>query len=199
MELEASFPLPLPHCSYDWLPSKSIRRAFQVAQWKRIACQCWRHKRRKFNPWVGKIPWRRKWQPTPVFLPENSMDRGAWYATVHGVAKSRPWLSTCTHPPQAFPQLLRRTKTANRILWLPLRMKTELGLVHHCIPKMWVRRYFTNFSWMNWYEMSHFFSSDMMLPYILRLIRVIESPLFANKADSSSKQVDGNNLYLEPF
>jgi len=22
-----------------------------------------------FNPWVGKIPWRRKWQPTPVFLP----------------------------------------------------------------------------------------------------------------------------------
>ena len=25
--------------------------------------------RRGFNPWVGKIPWRRKWQPTPVFLP----------------------------------------------------------------------------------------------------------------------------------
>ena len=22
-----------------------------------------------FNPWVGKIPWRRAWQPTPVFLP----------------------------------------------------------------------------------------------------------------------------------
>ena len=29
-------------------------------------CQC---KRRGFNPWVGKIPWQRKWQPTPVFLP----------------------------------------------------------------------------------------------------------------------------------
>ena len=25
-----------------------------------------------FNPWARKIPWRRKWQPTPVFLPENS-------------------------------------------------------------------------------------------------------------------------------
>ena len=24
---------------------------------------------RRFDPWVGKIPWRRKWQPTPVFLP----------------------------------------------------------------------------------------------------------------------------------
>ena len=26
-------------------------------------------KRRRFDPWVGKIPWRRAWQPTPVFLP----------------------------------------------------------------------------------------------------------------------------------
>ena len=25
-----------------------------------------------FDPWVGKIPWRRKWQPTPVFLPGES-------------------------------------------------------------------------------------------------------------------------------
>ena len=24
-----------------------------------------------FDPWVGKIPWRRKWQPTPIFLPEE--------------------------------------------------------------------------------------------------------------------------------
>ena len=28
-------------------------------------------KRCSFDPWVGKIPWRRKWQPTPVFLPEE--------------------------------------------------------------------------------------------------------------------------------
>ena len=27
-----------------------------------------RHKGNGFDPWVGKIPWRRKWQPTPVFL-----------------------------------------------------------------------------------------------------------------------------------
>ena len=26
----------------------------------------------RFDPWVGKIPWRRKWQPTPVFLPGES-------------------------------------------------------------------------------------------------------------------------------
>ena len=36
---------------------------------KESACQC---RRRGFDPWVGKIPWRRKWQPTPVFLPGKS-------------------------------------------------------------------------------------------------------------------------------
>ena len=36
---------------------------------KESACQC---RRRKFDPWIGKIPWSRKWQPTPVFLPGKS-------------------------------------------------------------------------------------------------------------------------------
>ena len=39
---------------------------------KESACQCRRHKRCGFNPWVRKIPWRKKWQPTPVFLPGES-------------------------------------------------------------------------------------------------------------------------------
>ena len=34
-----------------------------------LACQCRRPKRCEFNSWVKKIPWRRKGQPTPVFLP----------------------------------------------------------------------------------------------------------------------------------
>ena len=42
--------------------------------------------RRGFNRWVGKIPWRRAWQPTPVFLPGESHDRGAWWAIVHWAA-----------------------------------------------------------------------------------------------------------------
>ena len=36
-------------------------------------------------PGCGKIPWSRKWQPTPVFCLDNSMDRGAWWATVQGI------------------------------------------------------------------------------------------------------------------
>ena len=46
---------------------------------------------------ISKIPLRRKWQPTPVFLPGeflgNFKDRGAWQATVHGVTKSQTQLS----------------------------------------------------------------------------------------------------------
>ena len=42
------------------------------------------------NPRVLKNPWWRTWQPTPEFNPllGNPMERGAWQATVHGVAQS---------------------------------------------------------------------------------------------------------------
>ena len=39
---------------------------------KEPACQCRRLWRSRFDTWVGKIPWRRAWQPTPVFLPGES-------------------------------------------------------------------------------------------------------------------------------
>ena len=39
---------------------------------KELARQCRRRKRQRFNPCIGKIPWRRAWQPTPVFLPGES-------------------------------------------------------------------------------------------------------------------------------
>ena len=60
---------------------------------KESACQCRRHKRHVSDPWVGKIPWRRKHNPLRYSCLENSMDRGAWWATVHGVAKSQTRLS----------------------------------------------------------------------------------------------------------
>ena len=43
------------------------------------------------------LHWRRKWQPTPVFLPGESQGRGSWWAAVYGVAQSRArlkWLSS---------------------------------------------------------------------------------------------------------
>ena len=54
-----------------------------------------RDKRLRFNSWVRKIPWRRKWQPIPVFLPEES--HGQRWTTVSRFANCRTqlkWLST---------------------------------------------------------------------------------------------------------
>ena len=56
---------------------------------KESTCQCRRCKRCRFDRWVRKIPWRRKWQPTPVFLPGSPMDGGAWRPAVHMVTQSR--------------------------------------------------------------------------------------------------------------
>ena len=44
-----------------------------------------------FDPWVGKIPWRRKWQPTPVFLPEESH---GWRSLVGYSPRGRKELDT---------------------------------------------------------------------------------------------------------
>ena len=42
-----------------------------------------------FDPWVGKIPWRSAWKPTPVFLPgESPRTEVPWEAKIHGVAES---------------------------------------------------------------------------------------------------------------
>ena len=64
---------------------------------KESAWQCRRH---GLHLWVRKVPWsKKKWPPTQHFYLENSMERGAWRATVHGVPGSnrteRAHLSPC--------------------------------------------------------------------------------------------------------
>ena len=59
-----------------------------------VRLHCWPRQKRiwlprrrfRFNSWVG-IPWGRGWPPTPVLLPGGPVDRGARWATVHGVAR----------------------------------------------------------------------------------------------------------------
>ena len=56
---------------------------------KESACQHRRYKRCGFDVWLRKIPWRRKWQPTPVFLPGKShgqrslVDCSSWGSLFH--------------------------------------------------------------------------------------------------------------------
>ena len=49
--------------------------------------QCRRH---RFDSWVGKIPWRKKWQPTPVFLPGESHGQ----RSLAGLQSMGPWSQT---------------------------------------------------------------------------------------------------------
>ena len=55
-------------------------------------------RRPRFDPWVGKFSWRRKWQSTPVSLPRK-FHRGVWQAIVHGVARVGQDLATKPPPP----------------------------------------------------------------------------------------------------
>ena len=60
------------HVSLFFLSCLKTRHTHGLLWWlsgKEPACQC---RRRKFDPWVRKIPWRRKRQPTPVLLPGKS-------------------------------------------------------------------------------------------------------------------------------
>ena len=69
---------------------------------KESACQCRRHKRCGFDPWVKKIPCEGNGNPLQYSCLENPMDRGIWRATVLGatvlgVTKSHGWLSIHHH------------------------------------------------------------------------------------------------------
>ena len=65
---------------------------------KNPSSQCRRPKRHEFSPWVGKICWRRHAYPLQYSCLENLMDRGAWPATDHRVAKSWTRLRMYTLP-----------------------------------------------------------------------------------------------------
>ena len=71
------------------------------ASGKEPACQCRRDTRRRFDPWVGQIPWRRACQSTPVFLPGQSpwtKEPGRLQSMMSQSHARLKWLST--HTPQ---------------------------------------------------------------------------------------------------
>ena len=51
-----------------------LHEMMEIPRWhssKEFARQCWSHKRCRFDPWVGKIPWKRKYQLAPIFFPRK--------------------------------------------------------------------------------------------------------------------------------
>ena len=96
-----------PQCSYIYLIKHCSRCCCENDFWMRLTCnlgfpgdtsgkdpccQGGRCRRSRFNPWVGKIPWRGHGNPLQYSCLENPLDRGAWWAMIHRVAKSQRWL-----------------------------------------------------------------------------------------------------------
>ena len=68
-------------CQSLWLRGSNKLWKFWWLSGEESACQCRRH---WFDPWIGKISWKRKWQPTPVVLPGKSHGQ-------RNVASCSPW------------------------------------------------------------------------------------------------------------
>ena len=81
-----------------WAAVYGVARSRTRLKWlssssgKQPTCQGGRCKRHRFDPWVGKIPWRRDWQPTPVFVPEEFCGQRSLVGYSPWVAQSRTWL-----------------------------------------------------------------------------------------------------------
>ena len=96
------------------------RKGFPVGDnGKEPASSCRRHKRCGFDPWVGKIPWKRAWQPDPVFLPGESHGQ-------RGLADYSPWcrtwlkrLSTAQHSTKTT-NIYSTRKSKNLGIWMKL-------------------------------------------------------------------------------
>ena len=87
---------------------------------KESAYQFRRLRRHRFNPRDRKIPGSRKWQLALVFLLENSIDRGAWQATLHSVTKIQTQLSNWGLVRRVFvaAQAFFQLQSVEALLWL---------------------------------------------------------------------------------
>ena len=88
--------------------------------------------RRVGHDWASSLShftfmrWRRKWQPTPVFLPGESQGRGAWWAAIYGVAQSRTRLKRLS---SSSSNKLRETSKACLLRFSPSTFKLEIRML----------------------------------------------------------------------
>ena len=138
------------------------------ASGKEPTCQCRRCKRLGFSPWVGKIPWRRKWHPTPIFLPGESH---GWRSLVGCSPRSHKELD-------ATDRLSRRTPILGAFLLMSMMASSLIDafLVTQC-PSL---SFFMSFALESIWSHTKFVSPDFLsfLFYIQPLWTVIYSSLY---------------------
>ena len=110
---------------------------------KESACQC---RRPGFEPWVGKIPWRRKWQPSPVFLPGESRGqrRMAGYSP-WGCRVRHDWMTKHTHT-HSWPMynIIQSSALQSLNVILHLQLVKDIGYIPHVVQYILVA-YFMGF------------------------------------------------------
>ena len=134
-------------------------KIFGLFRWlsgKEYAFQGRRHRRYRFNPWVRKIPWSKKWQPTPVFLPGKFYkQRSLACYVVHGVAKSQIGLSYWAHTHTWKPHPGEETKLSEAphpLLMLPFNSCPDkadhyFDFCHHYFDRSVSPIFFFFFTW----------------------------------------------------
>ena len=92
---------------------------------KESASQCKKHKRCRLNPWVGKIPWTRKWLHTAVFLPGKP----------HG-QRSLEGYSPWSHKELDMSERLRAQTAHNKTIWSQSKRKPKSIYLCLCVNNM---------------------------------------------------------------
>ena len=98
--------------------TKQLTHTHRWSSGKKSTCQCRCLKWHRFNPWVRKIPWRRKWQPTAIFLSgksngqRNLVDYSPWGHKESGMTEQ---LNAHTHT---------HTHTHTHLAWIFLTWKS---------------------------------------------------------------------------
>ena len=103
---------------------------------KEPACQGRRHRRHGFRPWVGEVPWGRRWQPTPVFLPEKSHGQRRLQTTAqsHKESDAHTHTHTHTHAPHLYEVGATDTSKRTRASDLPGPPRQEALMAPYFCP-----------------------------------------------------------------
>ena len=95
------------------------------------ACQFRESKRHRFNPWVWKIPWSRKWQPTPILLPGKFHGQGPGRLQSMGTRLSKNAHPSCA----AIWRVLPGSKVVmGSVICFP---SFRLTVLHSLLPRAW--------------------------------------------------------------
>ena len=107
--------------------------------------------------------WRRKWQPTPVFLPGESQGRGAWWAAVYGVTQSQTQLKRLSISSSRHSLLLNNICMISLFYPFTINLPISLYLMSFlCTAYMWIIYIF----FILWYQCAIIYLNIHLLKYI---------------------------------